>query len=224
MTRNPCVWDWKTVFGHYWLTEPSVGRWSEFQVFLCCVVFQHLSERVAMYVHAYTLYSAVRPFGCRWVQSRSSHLSVLHSGTTHTVWKQMRSNSGRDDDWQWFRSFGWTLVMSLLLAVWPVPEPTCTSTLRRTLYFSVVLEGIAGVVSVAFAGSCVLFGCSPVASPVLIFVSSGSFILGSHDKDDGPQLYMVDPSGISYVSYHQIRCLLLLAAWNKPEVRESPSS
>lgn len=28
---------------------------------------QHLSDRVAMYVHAYTLYSAVRPFGCRWV-------------------------------------------------------------------------------------------------------------------------------------------------------------
>ena len=28
-----------------------------------------------------------------------------------------------------------------------------------------------------------------------------SFILGSYDQDDGPQLYMVDPSGISYVSY-----------------------
>lgn len=52
---------------------------------------QYLSERVAMYVHAYTLYSAVRPFGC-------------------------------------------------------------------------------------------------------------SFILGSYDQDDGPQLYMVDPSGISFVS------------------------
>ncbi|XP_016129589.1 proteasome subunit alpha type-3 [Sinocyclocheilus grahami] len=50
---------------------------------------QHLADRVAMYVHAYTLYSAVRPFGC-------------------------------------------------------------------------------------------------------------SFILGSYDEDDGPQLYMVDPSGISY--------------------------
>uniref|UniRef100_A0A8C9YXU7 Proteasome 20S subunit alpha 3 n=1 Tax=Sander lucioperca TaxID=283035 RepID=A0A8C9YXU7_SANLU len=25
-----------------------------------------------------------------------------------------------------------------------------------------------------------------------------SFILGSYDKDDGPQLYMVDPSGISH--------------------------
>ncbi|KAM9842202.1 proteasome subunit alpha type-3 isoform 1-T1 [Aulostomus maculatus] len=53
------------------------------------IPLKHLSERVAMYVHAYTLYSAVRPFGC-------------------------------------------------------------------------------------------------------------SFILGSYDKDDGPQLYMVDPSGISY--------------------------
>uniref|UniRef100_A0A8C1I9S0 Proteasome subunit alpha type n=2 Tax=Cyprinus carpio TaxID=7962 RepID=A0A8C1I9S0_CYPCA len=50
---------------------------------------KHLADRVAMYVHAYTLYSAVRPFGC-------------------------------------------------------------------------------------------------------------SFILGSYDEDDGPQLYMVDPSGISY--------------------------
>ncbi|KAK1874736.1 Proteasome subunit alpha type-3 [Dissostichus eleginoides] len=53
------------------------------------IPLKHLSERVAMYVHAYTLYSAVRPFGC-------------------------------------------------------------------------------------------------------------SFILGSYDKDDGPQLYMVDPSGISH--------------------------
>uniref|UniRef100_A0AAQ4P371 Proteasome subunit alpha type n=1 Tax=Gasterosteus aculeatus aculeatus TaxID=481459 RepID=A0AAQ4P371_GASAC len=55
----------------------------------CFLLLQHLSDRVAMYVHAYTLYSAVRPFGC-------------------------------------------------------------------------------------------------------------SFILGSYDKDDGPQLYMVDPSGISH--------------------------
>uniref|UniRef100_A0AAY3ZWI8 Proteasome subunit alpha type n=1 Tax=Denticeps clupeoides TaxID=299321 RepID=A0AAY3ZWI8_9TELE len=53
------------------------------------IPLKHLSDRVAMYVHAYTLYSAVRPFGC-------------------------------------------------------------------------------------------------------------SFILGSYDEDDGPQLYMVDPSGISY--------------------------
>ncbi|KAM3594236.1 uncharacterized protein V6R79_004615 [Siganus canaliculatus] len=53
------------------------------------IPLKHLADRVAMYVHAYTLYSAVRPFGC-------------------------------------------------------------------------------------------------------------SFILGSYDKDDGPQLYMVDPSGISH--------------------------
>jgi len=26
--------------------------------------FQHVTDRVAMYMHAYTLYSAVRPFGC----------------------------------------------------------------------------------------------------------------------------------------------------------------
>ncbi|TDG98476.1 hypothetical protein EPR50_G00200790 [Perca flavescens] len=29
------------------------------------IPLKHLSDRVAMYVHAYTLYSAVRPFGCR---------------------------------------------------------------------------------------------------------------------------------------------------------------
>uniref|UniRef100_A0A3B4WVI8 Proteasome 20S subunit alpha 3 n=1 Tax=Seriola lalandi dorsalis TaxID=1841481 RepID=A0A3B4WVI8_SERLL len=29
----------------------------------CFLLLQHLSDRVAMYVHAYTLYSAVRPFG-----------------------------------------------------------------------------------------------------------------------------------------------------------------
>ncbi|TRY98460.1 hypothetical protein DNTS_017515 [Danionella cerebrum] len=59
-------------------------------MFFLTVSKQHLADRVAMYVHAYTLYSAVRPFGC-------------------------------------------------------------------------------------------------------------SFILGSHDEDDGPQLYMVDPSGIAYM-------------------------
>lgn len=37
-----------------------------------------------------------------------------------------------------------------------------------------------------------------------IFVTSdSSFILGSYDEDDGPQLYMVDPSGISYVRWCQ---------------------
>lgn len=34
----------------------------------------------------------------------------------------------------------------------------------------------------------------------VMFLCLDSFILGSFDKDDGPQLYMVDPSGISYVS------------------------
>lgn len=32
-----------------------------------------------------------------------------------------------------------------------------------------------------------------------------SFILGSYDKDDGAQLYMVDPSGISYVSLSELQ-------------------
>ena len=36
---------------------------------------------------------------------------------------------------------------------------------------------------------------------LLLLLSVSSFILGSYDKDDGPQLYMVDPSGISYVSH-----------------------
>ncbi|XP_061898431.1 uncharacterized protein LOC133646735 [Entelurus aequoreus] len=31
------------------------------------IPLKHLSERVAMYVHAYTLYSAVRPFGCNFI-------------------------------------------------------------------------------------------------------------------------------------------------------------
>lgn len=46
-----------------------VDQWVNFHWPSDCVcVLQHLSDRVAMYVHAYTLYSAVRPFGCRWVQ------------------------------------------------------------------------------------------------------------------------------------------------------------
>ena len=28
-----------------------------------CVLLQHLADRVAMYIHAHTLYSSVRPFG-----------------------------------------------------------------------------------------------------------------------------------------------------------------
>uniref|UniRef100_A0A8C5WDE6 Proteasome subunit alpha type n=1 Tax=Leptobrachium leishanense TaxID=445787 RepID=A0A8C5WDE6_9ANUR len=31
------------------------------------IPLKHLSDRVAMYVHAYTLYSAVRPFGCSFM-------------------------------------------------------------------------------------------------------------------------------------------------------------
>uniref|UniRef100_A0AAX7T9E4 Proteasome subunit alpha type-3 n=1 Tax=Astatotilapia calliptera TaxID=8154 RepID=A0AAX7T9E4_ASTCA len=31
------------------------------------IPLKHLSDRVAMYVHAYTLYSAVRPFGCSFI-------------------------------------------------------------------------------------------------------------------------------------------------------------
>ena len=27
-----------------------------------------------------------------------------------------------------------------------------------------------------------------------------SLILGAYDPDDGPQMYMIDPSGVSYVS------------------------
>lgn len=30
-------------------------------------LFQYLVDRVSGYIHAHTLYSAVRPFGCRWV-------------------------------------------------------------------------------------------------------------------------------------------------------------
>lgn len=42
--------------------------------------------------------------------------------------------------------------------------------------------------------------CCSAASSSGMFFCFDSFILGSFDKDDGPQLYMVDPSGISYVS------------------------
>lgn len=31
-----------------------------------------------------------------------------------------------------------------------------------------------------------------------------SVILASWDKDDGPEMYMIDPSGVSYVSYAYI--------------------
>lgn len=42
--------------------------------------------------------------------------------------------------------------------------------------------------------------CDQLSNASLLHLLTFSFILGSYDKDDGPQLYMVDPSGISYVS------------------------
>lgn len=51
------------------------------------------------------------------------------------------------------------------------------------------------VLPAPFAWRCVVSRRSAV-----MFLCFDSFILGSFDKDDGPQLYMVDPSGISYVS------------------------
>ncbi|CAD7693261.1 unnamed protein product [Nyctereutes procyonoides] len=35
--------------------------------FGCNIPLKHLADKVAMYVHAYTLYSAVRPFGCSFM-------------------------------------------------------------------------------------------------------------------------------------------------------------
>lgn len=58
-----------------------------------------------------------------------------------------------------------------------------------------VVEGLAQVACAAFTGRCGVWRRSAV-----MFLCLDSFILGSFDKDDGPQLYMVDPSGISYVS------------------------
>lgn len=92
------------------------------------VFFQHLSERVAMYVHAYTLYSAVRPFGCRWVQILSSHLSMLYLVTTHTIHWKLRSGETRGGmmtdcgfaHWtepQWCR-FSWLSDLSLCPRAW----------------------------------------------------------------------------------------------------------
>lgn len=46
-----------------WSVENGVLLWN----WRPLLSLQHLSDRVAMYVHAYTLYSAVRPFGCRLV-------------------------------------------------------------------------------------------------------------------------------------------------------------
>ncbi|NXA35630.1 PSA3 protein, partial [Eudromia elegans] len=43
------------------------------------IPLKHLADRVAMYVHAYTLYSAVRPFGCRRVFQINIYLFMLGS-------------------------------------------------------------------------------------------------------------------------------------------------
>ena len=40
---------------------------------------KHLADRVAMYVHAYTLYSAVRPFGCSFLLASYSVMMVHNS-------------------------------------------------------------------------------------------------------------------------------------------------
>lgn len=32
-----------------------------------------------------------------------------------------------------------------------------------------------------------------------------SLIIGAYDPDDGSQMYMIDPSGVSYVSYYFIK-------------------
>lgn len=65
-----CHWLlWETNMRHVWLSGLLINQLMliDPQTVRMCVL-QHLSDRVAMYVHAYTLYSAVRPFGCRWVQ------------------------------------------------------------------------------------------------------------------------------------------------------------
>lgn len=44
---------------------PACFLWvNVYQIYLVrCFCFQHLTDRVSGYVHAYTLHSAVRPFG-----------------------------------------------------------------------------------------------------------------------------------------------------------------
>lgn len=51
-----------------------------------------------MYVHAYTLYSAVRPFGCRWVQSVLAPERAAFRDRPHRLKTEMRGDPGRDDD------------------------------------------------------------------------------------------------------------------------------
>lgn len=42
----------------------------------------------------------------------------------------------------------------------------------------------------------------------LISPFPSSFMLGSYDDDDGAQLYMIDPSGVSYVSLYKNTSIL----------------
>ncbi len=51
-------------------------------------LFQYLTERVSMYVHAYTLYSSVRPFGSSllvgsWEDDRPQLYVIDPSGVSH---------------------------------------------------------------------------------------------------------------------------------------------
>jgi len=46
--------------------------------------------------------------------------------------------------------------------------------------------------------------CGLVEEMFLISHFPSSFMLGSYDDDDGAQLYMIDPSGVSYVSVSKI--------------------
>lgn len=163
-----------------------------------------------MYVHAYTLYSAVRPFGCRWVQILSSHLSMLYLVTAHTIHWQLRSGETRDGmmtdcgfaHWtepQWCH-FSWLSDLSLCPRAW------AHSNALLAFIFLLFLKGLL----VSYVFHLLLVVCCLVIvllRPRHWCFCLDSFILGSHDKDDGPQLYMVDPSGISYVSYYLIRSL-----------------
>uniref|UniRef100_A0A672PEB2 Proteasome subunit alpha type n=1 Tax=Sinocyclocheilus grahami TaxID=75366 RepID=A0A672PEB2_SINGR len=56
------------------------------------IPLKHLADRVAMYVHAYTLYSAVRPFGCSFIlgsydEDDGPQLYMVDpSGISHGYW------------------------------------------------------------------------------------------------------------------------------------------
>uniref|UniRef100_A0A2K5LWN8 Proteasome subunit alpha type-3 n=1 Tax=Cercocebus atys TaxID=9531 RepID=A0A2K5LWN8_CERAT len=56
------------------------------------IPLKHLADRVAMYVHAYTLYSAVRPFGCSFmlgsysVNDGAQLYMIGPSGVSYDYW------------------------------------------------------------------------------------------------------------------------------------------